>query len=111
MSITVDVFPKPGEPCTLVTDTEGRKYFFHQVIENKDGDKIGCGCETWPIGWRAKEALHSLNVGAVKDAAEFIEEILREIMVAELQNIPRLHILPVNATISAAGEYLFDAAV
>lgn len=109
MNKTTAKKPQAGEPCVLVSETgsdDGRKYFFHQIFESGDGAKVGCGCETYPISWRAKEALFALRAGSVKDAAEFIEEILREISVAELLNIPCLHIIPENSTITADGKYL-----
>lgn len=111
MNRPTETKPQSIEPFILVSETgaeDGRKYFFHQVTEDADGDKFGCACETYPIASRAKEALHSIRSGAAKDAAEFIEEILREISVAEAFNIPCLHILPENGTITADGKYLLD---
>jgi len=84
--------------------------FFHQVIENEDGDKIGCGCETWPIKWRAEEAMRLLQKGDYQDANDLLQDILREIAVAEMRNVPCLNILPDNARITEAGECLIDAA-
>jgi hypothetical protein len=111
MNKATEAKPQLGEPYVLVSETgadDGRKYFLHQVIENEAGDKIGCGCETYPIAWRAKEALFALQTGSVKDAAEFIEEIIREITAAEVLNIPHLHVMAKNGTITADGKYLVD---
>jgi hypothetical protein len=109
MNKVTEAKPQAGEPYVLVSETgaeDGRKYFFHQVIENEAGDKIGCSRETWPIGWRAEEALLELSNGSVEKAAGYIEEILREVNLAECRNVPCLAILPTNATITEDGKYL-----